>query len=90
MTGSSAIGKLYALTTMLMCLTVLQPLSVSALEPVFEIRAKDGHTVVGVPLQKLSGVLNPENSVRIGAELRPGLMIGFASEHGLVGMVLQF
>ena len=89
MTGSSAIRKLSATTAMLIFLTVLQPLSAFALEPVFEVRAKDGHTVVGDPLQKLSGVLNPENSVRLGVELRPGLNIGFASEQGL-GMILQF
>ncbi|MGO9567245.1 MAG: hypothetical protein ACLP5H_06880 [Desulfomonilaceae bacterium] len=89
MNGRSMIGKLSAMTATLLFLTVLQPLSVSALEPVFEIRAKDGHTVVGDPLQRLSDVLDAENSVRIGVELRPGLRAGIDSEHGLA-LVFEF
>jgi hypothetical protein len=85
----SMIGKLSAITAMLIFLTVLQPLSASALEPVFEIRAKDGHTIVGAPFQRLSSVLDAENTVRIGVELRPGLRAGYDSEHGLA-MVFEF
>jgi hypothetical protein len=87
--GVSMIGKLSAITAMFIILTVLQPLSASALEPVFQIRAKNGHTIVGDPLQRLSGVLDPENSVRIGVELGPGLWAGYDSTHGLA-MVLEF
>jgi hypothetical protein len=89
MIGLSMIGKLSAMTAMLIFLNFLQPLSSSALETVFEIRAKDGHTIVGDPFQRLTGVLDPENFVRIGVELRPGLRAGFDSKHGL-GLVLEF
>ncbi len=85
----SVIGKLFVIATILLLLAALQPPSASALESVFEIRAKNGHTIVGGSFPRLFGVLNPENSLRIGVELRPGLMIGFESEHGL-GMIFQF
>ena len=85
----STMGKLSAITAMLIFLTVLQPLSASAFEPVFEMRAKDGHTIVGAPFQMLSGVMDPENTVRIGVELMPGLRAGYDSEHGLA-MVFEF
>ena len=45
MNGLSMMGKLSAITAILIFLTALQPLSASALEPVFKIRAKDGHTM---------------------------------------------
>jgi hypothetical protein len=85
----STTGKLSTITALLIFLTVLQPLSASALEPVFEMRAKDGHTIVGSPFQRLSGVLDHENTVRIGVELMPGLRVGYDSEHGLA-MVFEF
>jgi hypothetical protein len=85
----STMCKLSAITALLIFLTVLQPLSASALEPVFEMKAKDGHTIVGAPFQRLSGVLDPENTVRIGVELMPGLWAGYGSEHGLA-MVFEF
>ena len=61
MNGLAMMGKLSAITAILIFLTALQPLSASALEPVFKIRAKDGHTIVGAPFQMLSGVMDPEN-----------------------------
>jgi hypothetical protein len=89
MNGLSMMGKLSAITAILIFLTALQPLSASALEPVFEIRAKDGHTIGDAPFQKLSAGMDPENTVRMGFELRPGMMIGFNSKYGL-GLVLEF
>ena len=89
MNGLVMMGKLSAITAILIFLTALQPLSASALEPVFKIRAKDGHTIVGAPFQMLSGVMDPENTVRMGIELRPGMIIGFHSKHGF-GLVLEF
>ena len=89
MKGLSMMGKLSAITAILIFLTALQPLSASALEPVFEIRARDGHTIVDAPFQKLSAVMDPENYVRMGIELRPGMTIGFNSKHGF-GLVLEF
>ena len=83
------IGKLSVLATIMMVLVVFQPKTASGLEPVFEIRAKDGTAIVGETAHRLAGAMDPENSVRMGIELRPGMTIGFDSKHGF-GMVLEF
>lgn len=78
-----AIGKLSGLLAIVISLAILQPPPASAFEPVFDIRAKNGTAVIGDPFQKLAGVMDPENSVRVGVELRSGLWIGYSSQHGL-------
>ncbi len=83
------IGKLLGLLAIAFCLAILQPPLASAFEPVLDIRAKDGTAVIGDPFQKLAGAMDPENSVRIGVELRSGLWAGYDSRHGLA-MVLDF
>lgn len=83
------IGKLSVLAAIMMVLVVFQPKTASAVEPVFEIRAKDGHTIVDAPFQRLSGAMDAENYVRMGIELRRGIRIGFDSKHGF-GLVLDF
>jgi hypothetical protein len=77
------IVKLSGLLALAISLSTLQPPPASAFEPVFEIRAKNGTAVVGAPFQRLAGVMDPDNSVRIGLELRSGLWIGYSSQHGL-------
>lgn len=83
------IGKLLVLAAIMMVLVVFQPKTASGVEPVFEMRAKDGTAIVGEKAHRLAGVMDPENTVRMGIELRPGMIIGFHSKHGF-GLVLEF
>ena len=83
------IGKLSVLAATMMVLVAFQPITASGVEPVFEIRAKDGTAIVGDTTHRLAGAMDPENTVRVGFELRPGMMIGFNSKHGF-GLLLEF
>ena len=89
MNARCIIGKLSVLATIMMVLVVFQPTTASGIEPVFEIRAKDGTAIVGETAHRLAGAMDPENTVRMGFELRAGMMIGFNSKHGF-GLVLEF
>lgn len=89
MNAEHIIGKLSVLVTIIVVLVVFYPRPASAVEPVFEIRAKNGTAVAGYPAQRLVGALDPDNSVRIGVELGSGLWIGYTSRHGLA-MVFEF
>jgi hypothetical protein len=89
MNALNIIGKLSVLATIMMVLVLFQPSTASGIEPVFEIRAKDGTAIVGETARKLAGSMDPENTVRMGLELRPRMMIGFNSKHGF-GLLLEF
>jgi hypothetical protein len=89
MSSLSTIGRLSALVIAVAMLVFLQPRQVSAFELVYEIRATNGTELAGDRLQRLAGVLDPDNSVRVGIELRPDLWLGYSSRDG-VTMVLDF
>ena len=86
---SNTIGKPYVFALMFLLAIVLQPLTASAWETVFEIRDRHSYGMDDKRFEKNRALTIPSDSVRIGVELRPGLTIGFDSEHGL-GMFARF
>lgn len=70
-------------------LAVLAPSPSFAFQPVFEIRTKHGTVADGTLTQKFADATDPENSLRIGIELKHGIWLGYDSAHGLA-MVYEF
>jgi hypothetical protein len=89
MSARRIIGKMSAVAAVVTVLTALVAVPVAAWDTVFEIRAKDGTAIVGETTHRLAGAMDPENTVRMGFELRPGMMIGFNSKYGF-GLVMEF
>jgi len=89
MNAPRSIGKLTAIVTVATILTFFVALPASALDTVFEIRARNGPVGLDEPGSTLVRLMDPQNSVRVGVELRPGMLIGFDSKYG-VGIIVEF